>query len=155
MSGNNFHNPRRRWRRTLSVPAQPQSAPRVRSFVREAADAAGFPPRAVDEIELAVGEAVTNAILYGPRPHGSPSARFHEAEIVVDIGVDSRVLFIEVCDPGPGFDPEGARRSGHGNLEEPGGRGLDLMDALMDHVHFHFDGTGTRVRMERFLFHTP
>jgi len=153
MSGNHLQNARRAWRRTLSVPAEPLSAPQVRAFVRELADVAGFSPRAVDEIELAVGEAITNAILYC---HGRGSCVRNRAlrgspPILVDVGVDGRVLFVEICDPGPGFDIGDVRDRERPLPDDPGGRGLELMDALMDDVHFHFDGSGTRVRLERLL----
>lgn len=153
MSGNHLQNARRAWRRTLSVPAEPLSAPQVRAFVRELADVAGFSPCVVDEIELAVGEAITNAILYchGRGSFGRNGASRESRPILVDVGVDGRALFVEICDPGPGFDLGDVLDREPPLPDDPGGRGLELMNALMDRVHFDFDGSGTRVRMERLL----
>ncbi len=114
-------------------------------FRREQAAAAGFGPDEVAEIEVAAGEAVTNAILYGHHAH-APSEK-----IAVVVGVAGATLFVEVRDSGPGFDPQRVRPTVAGDVDALGGRGLPLMQALMDHVDLHFDGTGMRVRLERSL----
>ena len=117
----------------------------MRSFVREHAGAAGFGPDDVAEIEVAVGEAVTNAILYGHH------AGITSEKIAVVVGFANAVLFVEVHDFGPGFDPQNVRQTGVDDVDALGGRGLPLMKALMDRVDLDFDGSGMRVRMERSL----
>ena len=148
-SDNGTH-PGEAWRHSLSVPAQPRSASLARAFVREQAQGAGFAPDDVAEIEVAVGEAVTNAILYGTHD----KTRNH-AMIGLIVGRTGSTMWIEVRDTGAGFDFE-ARPAVH--VEDPdalGGRGLHIMEALMDHVHLHHDGTGMRVRLERSIPAAP
>ncbi len=141
------------WPQRLQVPAQPHSASRVRAFVRKKADAAGFSDDDIAEIEVAVGEAVTNAILYGqPRGGGgstSGSSETEEDAIRVEVGLEAACFYIEVRDPGPGFDPDTVAEAGPENGDALGGRGLYLMRALMHHVAMSRDEQGMRVRMER------
>lgn len=143
-SDNGTH-PGEAWRRSLSVPSQPRSASLARAFVREQAQGAGFAPDDVAEIEVAVGEAVTNAILYGTA--GTTSC---PPAIALIVGLTGSTMWIEVRDSGPGFDH--AARSAAVRVDDPdalGGRGLHIMEALMDRVHLHHDGTGMRIRLER------
>jgi len=138
-----------RWQHTLRIAAEPRSASPVRAFVCGHAKTAGFDGDTADEIELAVGEAVTNAILYGS---GS------DDEITVIIGLAAsdepaaHLLFIEVWDRGDGFDLDAVHATTPDEVDEIGGRGLPLMRALMDRVALcHAPGRGTCVRMERSL----
>lgn len=139
----------RAWRQTLDVPAEPRSASTVRAWLRQQARRAGFASEDVAEIEVAVGEAITNAIMHG---HQRESGN---AIITVVVGQDAAMLWVEVCDTGPGFDPARIRRAGSDDRETPGGRGLHLMEALMHNVQMHHDGTGMRVRLERLLPQSP
>ena len=132
------------WPQTLRVPAQPHSASRVRAFVRKQADAAGFSDDDIAEIEVAVGEAVTNAILYG-----QPNAATPDGEVGVEVGLSGARFYIEIQDPGPGFNPDDVPIVGPENGEAVGGRGLYLMRALMDTVEMRRDEQGMRVRLER------
>ncbi len=135
-------------RDTLRVPAQTCQATRVRSFVRACARSAGFGADAVAEIELAVGEAATNAILYGCTGC-APEA----AWVTVIAGATTagpHLFFVEVWDPGAGFDPNSLHPTTPDDMDSLGGRGLPLMSALMDHVALrHEPGRGMCVRLER------
>jgi anti-sigma regulatory factor (Ser/Thr protein kinase) len=118
----------------------------ARAFVTEAAYAAGLGRDAVGDIEVAVGEAVTNALLYGCVAVGDrPDA------VLVTVAEEHGSFVVEICDRGPGFDERLVRHTAPGDGEEIGGRGLLLMRALMDRVEVHCDARGTRVRLERFL----
>lgn len=148
------HSSQQRW--TLAVPARPQTASQVRVFVRDHARTAGFDENAIAEIEVAVGEAITNAILYGHfnKEEGAGSGT---APITVVVGLerlrgDSAIFYVEVRDAGPGFDPAQTHPTEPGDADPVGGRGLPLIDALMDRVHFQRgDAGGMCVRMERRL----
>ena len=116
----------------FEITAHPQNAGHARERVREAASRAGFIGLDLADIEIAVGEAVTNAILYG-----SPTA---SSRIVISCGVKAAAFFVEVRDQGHGFDPAQVRLEiDHDAL---GGRGIRLMRALMDQVDLHYDGDG-------------
>ena len=93
------------------------------------------------EIELALREALANAI-----EHGSG----HDAskEIQCCVACDhARGMLIVVRDPGPGFDPASIPSPVLGqNLFSTGGRGIYLINQLMDEVHYDKGGTEIHMR---------
>lgn len=127
----------------FEISAHPQNAGPARERVRDAARAAGFAALDLADIEIAVGEAVTNAILYG-----SPSA---DSRVVLAYGLVGPSFVIKVHDEGNGFDPGAVK------LEEDtdalGGRGIRLMRALMDQVDLHYDGRGMVASLHKRLPH--
>jgi len=130
----------------VALPAQAASSGLARSLVTQAARTVGLGRDAVADIEVAVGEAVTNALLYGCSGIGDrPDAVF------VTVAEENGSFVVEIIDRGPGFDERLVRHTAPGDGEELGGRGLLLMRALMDRVEVHCDANGTRVRLERFL----
>jgi anti-sigma regulatory factor (Ser/Thr protein kinase) len=116
----------------FEITAHPRNAGPARERIREAAVHAGFHEMDLADIEIAVGEAVTNAILYG-----SPTA---SSRVVLSYGLAAPGFVIQIRDEGQGFDPS------HVRMEEDtdalGGRGIRLMRALMDQVDLHYDGHG-------------
>ncbi len=127
----------------FEITAHPQNAGPARERVRDAAHRAGFTALDLADIEIAVGEAVTNAILYG-----SPSA---DSRVVLAYGMVGTHFIIKVHDEGNGFDPAAVK------LEEDtdalGGRGIRLMRALMDQVDLHYDGRGMVACLHKKLPH--
>jgi len=129
------------FRDQFEIMAHPKQAGAARERVRAAAAAAGFSGLDLADIEIAFGEAVTNAILYG-----SPSA---DSRVLVAYGVQSGAFFVEVRDQGHGFDP--AQAATAEDADALGGRGLRLMRALMDQVDLHYDGQGMLARLSKKL----
>jgi anti-sigma regulatory factor (Ser/Thr protein kinase) len=99
--------------------------------------------RDVEDIGLAVGEALANAIVHGNRC---------DLEKAVDVVVavnEYGDLLVSVKDSGCGFDPSRLPNpTAPENLLAPHGRGIFLMQHLMDEVRFQFDH-GTELRMRR------
>lgn len=95
----------------------------------------------LDEIKVAVSEAVTNAVLHGYR-HGTGVVRI-EGEI------DGDVLGITVTDYGVGIaDVELARQPSYSTDPERMGLGFVFMESFMDEVAVTSElGRGTTVRM--------
>lgn len=93
----------------------------------------GFLPDEVRDVEIAVGEAIANAVEHGNKSAGSFSlcARF-----------EGGLLAIEVKDGGSGFLPDAPAEP-----KAYRGWGILLMRHLVDSISFH-DG-GTRVRLEK------
>jgi len=91
-----------------------------------------------EDVLLAVGEALANAIKHGCA--GDSGLR-----IQVKCVAGPHRLVIHVVDPGPGFDPQNVQASLPRRLSE-GGMGIHMMRRLMDEVSFAFDG-GTVVRL--------
>lgn len=116
----------------------------VGSVTKGFADLAGFDEDAANWIELAIREAVINAVKHGNR---------HATELPVDIvyTLDRGTLIIDVRDRGAGFDPSTVPDPlDPKNLLSPNGRGIFYMKSFMDDVAFsvHPDG-GTIVRMTK------
>lgn len=116
----------------FEITAHPRNAGHARERVRDAANRAGFADLDLADIEIAVGEAITNAILYG-----SPSA---DSRILLLYGRAGADFVIQIHDAGTGFDPSAVRQEE--DTDALGGRGIRLMRALMDQVDLHYDGEG-------------
>jgi serine/threonine-protein kinase RsbW len=92
------------------------------------------------EIETALREALANAVRHGC---GDDPTKEVEACVACD---ESRGMLIVVRDPGPGFDPRAIPSPTVGqNVFRAHGRGIYLINQLMDEVSFE-DG-GTEIRM--------
>ncbi len=128
----------------FEITAHPKNAGVARERIRKTAQKLGFSPAALGDIEVAVGEAVTNAILYGS-PDGGSAIIVHTS-----FSASEKFFQIEVQDQGQGFDPLHMRQD-ENNTDALGGRGLRLMRALMDDVWLHYSGSGMIVRMSKKL----
>jgi anti-sigma regulatory factor (Ser/Thr protein kinase) len=103
-----------------TFPADAAALRDIRTFIRDRATQDGVPESATDDIVLAVSEASTNAIV-----HTSTG------EIVVRWRKQEGLIYVWVCDEGIFRDAVGTPQ-----LEGLGGRGIPLMQALMDAVTF-------------------
>jgi len=100
------------------------------------------------EIRLAVSEALANAVLHGCE--NDPSKR---VEICVECD-PARGMLIIVRDPGAGFDPGQIPSPIDGQqLFRRGGRGVFLINQLMDEVQYRKGGTEIRM-IKRDVFPT-
>ncbi len=95
------------------------------------------------EVETAVREALANAIRHG-------CERDPEKTVQVCVACDdARGMLIVVRDPGRGFDPASIPSPVQGeNLFSQGGRGIFLINELMDEVAFEKGGTEIRMRKQ-------
>lgn len=115
----------------------------VRKLVNSAARLAGASESDAYDLEVAVGEAVTNAYLHA---YGGKT----EGKIDVDLGYDGKDFLVSVHDGGkPVTDritiPKNPPEHGHG-------RGLFLIGQLMDEVNIvqpDREGRGVAVRMSK------
>jgi serine/threonine-protein kinase RsbW len=93
------------------------------------------------DIEIALREALGNAVIHGnhedPRKHVYVSCRCETGEEV----------WITVSDEGQGFDSDALPDpTAPGAIESSHGRGIYLMKALMDEVHFEDGGAVVHMR---------
>ncbi len=89
-----------------------------------------------DAIELALLEALANAVIHGAK---EDPTKVVECLVACD---EQRGILIIVRDPGPGFDPQEIPACTIGeNLFSNHGRGIFLINQLMDEVKFHKNGT--------------
>jgi serine/threonine-protein kinase RsbW len=88
-----------------------------------------------DAIELALSEALANAVVHGAK--GDPK-KIVECDVACD---ETRGMLIVVRDPGPGFDPGNIPNPVVGeNIYSNHGRGIFLINTLMDDVQFKNNG---------------
>jgi serine/threonine-protein kinase RsbW len=93
------------------------------------------------EVETALREALSNAIR-----HGCAGDVTKRVEIVVGCN-DANEVVIVVRDPGPGFDPSLVPSPTVGtNVYRHHGRGIYLINQLMDEVSFRRNGSEIRMR---------
>jgi serine/threonine-protein kinase RsbW len=94
------------------------------------------------EVELALNEALANAIKHG-------SAHDPSKQIQCCVACDhARGMLIVVRDAGPGFDPASIPSPIVGeNIFSTGGRGIYLINRLMDEVRFEKGGTEIHMRI--------
>ena len=92
------------------------------------------------EVETAVREALSNAIRYGCEHNPSKTVQL---SVACD---QKRGMLVVVRDPGPGFDPTQVPSPVIGDqLYSHHGRGIYLINQLMDHVEFGRGGTEIRM----------
>src|ERR1700751_910635 len=88
-----------------------------------------------DAIELALSEALANAVVHGAK--GDPK-KIVECDVACD---ETRGMLIVVRDPGPGFNPGNIPNPVVGeNIYSNHGRGIFLINTLMDEVQFKNNG---------------
>jgi serine/threonine-protein kinase RsbW len=95
------------------------------------------------EIELALNEALVNAVVHG-------SGHDPSKQIQCCVACDhARGMLIVVRDPGPGFDPASIPNPIVGqNLFATGGRGIYLINQIVDEVRFEKGGTEIHMRIK-------
>ncbi|HKN33138.1 MAG TPA: ATP-binding protein [Terriglobales bacterium] len=89
-----------------------------------------------DDIEVALTEALANAVVHGAK---EDPKKIVECLVACD---EERGMLIMVRDPGSGFDPTSLPDPCHSeNVFSNHGRGIFLINQLMDEVGFHKNGT--------------
>jgi serine/threonine-protein kinase RsbW len=93
-----------------------------------------------DAIELSLQEALANAVVHGAKEDPTKTV---ECLVACD---EQRGILIIVRDPGQGFDPGAIPTCTMGeNLYSNHGRGIFLINQLMDEVKFRKNGTEIRM----------
>ena len=119
----------------------PPLVDRLMRFIKLFMERFGMAKGTEDVIEIAIFEALANAVIHGNREN-----RDKNVDVICRCSMDGEVLII-VRDQGTGFessavpDPTEPER-----LFLTAGRGLHLMRALMDEVSFEENGTVVRMR---------
>jgi anti-sigma regulatory factor (Ser/Thr protein kinase) len=125
---------------TMRIPADPAAIPTVTDGVVHVLQEKGWSEADVTAVELALQEAVANAIR-----HGCKGDRTKELECAVACDAAGEVV-ITVRDPGEGFDPATvADPRDSANVLKPSGRGIFLINGLMDDVRFAEGGREVRM----------
>ena len=121
-----------------NVPENANIRPSVRAVVQSMACAVGRER----EVEIALLEALSNAVIHGCK--NDPDKKV-ECCVACD---ESRGLLIVIRDPGEGFDPASIPSPVVGqNLFSAHGRGIFLINQLMDEVRYEKGGTEIHMKI--------
>ena len=125
----------------LTLPSTLSTVEAIESKTAELAQQAGFDEDTVSQIAMISREAAANAVLHGNKKDPNKQVR-------ATFSLTSESLSIQVADEGSGFDPESVPDplSPEGLLK-PSGRGIFLMRAIMDEVHFRQLSPGTEITL--------
>lgn len=117
--------------------------PVTRRLIAQALRVVGVDPDIVSDVEIALSEACANVLR-----HAQAGDAYE-----VRAGFDQRRAFLEIIDQGAGFaDTSGPQAAD----DAESGRGVALMRALMDKVHFESRiGDGASVMLEKTLRFLP
>jgi serine/threonine-protein kinase RsbW len=111
----------------------------------ELAAKSGFDEDECGRISMAVREATVNAVLHGN--HYDPAKR-----VTVSFEVTPSALTVAVRDEGSGLDPASVPDPlAPENLLKQSGRGIFLIRAFMDEIHFRSLSPGTEITMVKFV----
>jgi serine/threonine-protein kinase RsbW len=126
----------------LSLPSRIETVATAAAAVAEFVGRSGVSDDAAFGIDMAVREAVTNAVVHGNRQDESKTV-----DIVLKSSPDA--VEISVHDQGPGFNPEDVPDpTATENLLKTSGRGIFFMRTFMDEVDWLIRPEGgTTVRM--------
>lgn len=102
---------------------------------------AGFDEDTIPHITMAAREAAVNAVLHG-------NAYDAQKKITVQFETGEDNLTIKVADEGPGMDPDAVPDPlAPENILRGSGRGIFLIRAFMDEVHFRQLNPGTEITL--------
>ncbi len=125
----------------LQLPRDILTIPVARHLASNAMREVGVADECVGDVEVALTEACTNVL-----DHSGPGEAYQ-----VQFSIDGNACSIRIIDVGLGFDSVGAGTVPAGPGAESG-RGIALMRALMDRVHFDSGKeAGTLVHLQKAL----
>ena len=129
---------------TMTIPADPSAIPALTDGVTQVLQAKHWAEEDVMAVELAMQEAVANAIRHGCAGDASKQL---QCSVTCD---ESGEVVITVRDPGAGFDHTAvADPLTPENMLKPSGRGIFLINGLMDEVRFSDGGRALEMRKKK------
>lgn len=132
----------------IKIPAKPQYVSVIRLTISGLAARIGFSYDAIEDLKIAVSEAVTNVVQH---------AYYDSGDVVIGCALFEQKIEIMVSDNGLGFDFDEVKSkigpySENENIKmlREGGLGLYLMETLMDEVRVNNEG-GVTVFMTKYV----
>ena len=127
----------------IVVPSSTDFLTDIDSFVEGLLRGFGINESIIADIAISVSELVNNAIF-----HGNKASL--EKTVTVRVGRDNSIVMISVTDEGTGFDPQGIDSPvSDENLLKEVGRGIFIVQSLMDKVDVKVTGQGTTVTISK------
>jgi serine phosphatase RsbU (regulator of sigma subunit)/anti-sigma regulatory factor (Ser/Thr protein kinase) len=130
--------------REIVLPNESARLGEIRRFVRGFLAEIRAPVEISQDILLAVGEAAANAARHGRREAG-------RSEVRIGVKLEGTEVVVTIADDGGGFDMNEVK-SRERDRFAAGGRGLFLMQELMDSVTFETSAQGTKVVIRHTVF---
>jgi len=134
----------------MKIPAKPEYVGVIRLTLSGIASRMGFDYEIIEDLKIAVSEAITNAIQHGYK--GSIGG-----QISITFGIYSDRMEVIVADSGKSFDYSGVKGNlgpyherNQTELLKEGGLGLYLIESLMDEVKI-LQNEGVTVVMIKYL----
>ncbi|KAA3616949.1 MAG: ATP-binding protein [Calditrichaeota bacterium] len=123
--------------KTISFPSIIDNLEKIEQMSSKIALDIGFDESTVDDISIALTELVNNAIHHANKDNP-------DKKVTVSFKSDDEKLTISILDEGEGFSPTNIGNPlDPDNLMSDSGRGLYLVEALMDSVEYKISKTGT------------
>jgi len=125
----------------MVIPAEASAIPRVSEGVQHLLAAKHWPEEEISKVELALQEALANAVR-----HGCKGDATKQIQCVVTCDTNQEIIIV-VRDPGSGFDPAAVPDPlAADNVFKSSGRGVFLINQLMDEVAFRDGGREVQMR---------
>jgi len=119
--------------------SNPELLPTIEKYILDIAKQTKLTEEKINNLEMAVSEASANCML-----HGNKNDKTKNVEVSVNI--DQNSLIVKFKDEGSGFkldeipDPTLPE-----NILRNSGRGVHIMNSLLDNLEYNFTPTGTEV----------
>lgn len=128
-------------RASMTVPSTLDSVNSLEKAAEEFAVRSGFDEDTAPNIAMAVREAAINAVMHG-------NAYDPEKTVTASFESTTDSLIIRIADQGPGLDPSSVPDPlAPENILRGSGRGIFLIRAFMDEVHFRQLHPGTELTL--------
>jgi serine/threonine-protein kinase RsbW len=128
-------------RASLTLASSIESVDLVERTAEEFAERAGFDEDSVPNIAMAVREAAVNAVIHG-------NSYDPTKQITATFESNPESLIVRITDQGPGLDPDSVPDPlAPENILRGSGRGIFLIKAFMDEVHFRQLHPGTELTL--------
>ncbi len=138
-----FPNPQWLWQHRRTLPSILSEAGRLLSEITGELEHRGWSDRDIFAVQLAVEEALVNAIKHGNRSDPGKT-------VTVSCWLSEDLFRIEIEDQGDGFDPATVPDpTSPERLEEPTGRGIMLMRTFMTKVTYNAKGNAVVLEKRR------
>jgi serine/threonine-protein kinase RsbW len=128
-------------RTSLTLSSSIESVDLVERTAEDFAARAGFDEDTIPNIAMAVREAAVNAVLHG-------NAYDPTKHVTASFETNSDSLIVRIADQGPGLNPDAVPDPlAPENILRGSGRGIFLIRAFMDEVHFRQLHPGTELTL--------
>ena len=125
----------------ITISSQLSELAKVEQISETVSDKMGFTQDEKDNLAIAITEVVGNAIVHGNKKNP-------DKKVFVQFHIHPDRLHVEIQDEGEGFDPdEVADPLEPANLMKESGRGIFILQNLIDTVEFEFLKSGTKVHL--------